>query len=419
MSTVRRLASGIVYLSDVRRYSRAHSATELAAQTERARLEAEARARSLMDEDLEESDPFGSGGGGFGLARASRIRARLSMLSVTAANNTPRGSFSAIGGSTPSSMASSRAITPAPGLGGAGGGSNGGRQGAGLSTSTSEDIKIGEGNTTHASPFTQSLTEKCVQAGLAAAWGPESATFPPPAPPPVAFFEGLSTSPSPPPGRSPGLAAPLGAQIRYNPADPTGTPASTSTSTALVAGAGSASLLTGTSGLPILQRRASATGKGKGGVGGPIALIGASDNPLKSESGRRGSMTSTTNVANAETVNVDVTAVVPVPAGQERFSVKANAEVYLGGSCHPTTWRRDIAIPVCEARSVTYYNPQIDDWTPDLVSVEAKAKEESSVLFFVIDNRTRAIGSMLEASEYIGRYGSHILPAHSLSIVLC
>ena len=33
--------------------------------------------------------------------------------------------------------------------------------------------------------------------------------------------------------------------------------------------------------------------------------------------------------------------------------------VFLGGSCNPTTWRKDIAMPLLEAGGVTYYNPQV------------------------------------------------------------
>jgi hypothetical protein len=91
------------------------------------------------------------------------------------------------------------------------------------------------------------------------------------------------------------------------------------------------------------------------------------------------------------------------PVVPRNYSTEVDADIYLGGSCDPTTWRRDVCIPMCELHGVTYYNPQVDDWKPELVAIEAKAKEEASLLFFVIDNATRAIGSMLEAAEYIGR----------------
>lgn len=75
--------------------------------------------------------------------------------------------------------------------------------------------------------------------------------------------------------------------------------------------------------------------------------------------------------------------------------------VFLGGSCNPTTWRKDVAIPILEAAAVSYYNPQVDDWSPELVAIEAKAKEEAETLLFVIDSQTRAIASILEATEMI------------------
>jgi len=34
-------------------------------------------------------------------------------------------------------------------------------------------------------------------------------------------------------------------------------------------------------------------------------------------------------------------------------------EIFLGGSCNPTTWRKDIVIPTLEAMGVPYYNPQV------------------------------------------------------------
>ena len=79
------------------------------------------------------------------------------------------------------------------------------------------------------------------------------------------------------------------------------------------------------------------------------------------------------------------------------------AQVFLGGSCNPTTWRRDVAIPRLKKAGITFYNPQVDDWSPELVAVEAAAKADATVLFFVIDKQTRAIASMNEVVEEILR----------------
>mmetsp|Transcript_16315 Transcript_16315/g.26480 ORF Transcript_16315/g.26480 Transcript_16315/m.26480 type:complete len:622 (-) Transcript_16315:169-2034(-) len=87
---------------------------------------------------------------------------------------------------------------------------------------------------------------------------------------------------------------------------------------------------------------------------------------------------------------------------KRRHSLAMNAskrKVFLGGSCNPTTWRKDIAIPKLKQCHIPYYNPQVDEWTPDLVEIEAKEKETAGILFFVIDNKTNAVASMLEVVE--------------------
>lgn len=32
-------------------------------------------------------------------------------------------------------------------------------------------------------------------------------------------------------------------------------------------------------------------------------------------------------------------------------------DVFLGGSCNPTTWRKDLAVPYLQEAGVTFYNP--------------------------------------------------------------
>jgi len=77
--------------------------------------------------------------------------------------------------------------------------------------------------------------------------------------------------------------------------------------------------------------------------------------------------------------------------------------VFLGGSCGKTTWRIDAVIPQFEKHGICYYNPQRDDWTPALVAIEARAKDECKVLLFVIDDSTRSLVSVLEAVEHVCR----------------
>ena len=82
---------------------------------------------------------------------------------------------------------------------------------------------------------------------------------------------------------------------------------------------------------------------------------------------------------------------------------QAGCAVFLGGACGSTTWRRDVAIPFLEAAGITYYNPQVDEWYPELVQIEQKAKQSALVLLFVIGSETRAVVSMVEAAAEMGR----------------
>jgi hypothetical protein len=80
---------------------------------------------------------------------------------------------------------------------------------------------------------------------------------------------------------------------------------------------------------------------------------------------------------------------------------KKAMKVFLGGSCNPTTWRKNIAIPLLERAGVEYYNPQVDEWHDDLIAIEARNKEEAAILFFVLDGQTRSIASMVEIAEFV------------------
>ncbi|XP_022327865.2 uncharacterized protein LOC111127124 isoform X1 [Crassostrea virginica] len=82
---------------------------------------------------------------------------------------------------------------------------------------------------------------------------------------------------------------------------------------------------------------------------------------------------------------------------------KWKRKVFLGGSCNPTTWRQEAAIPFYKKKGITFYNPQVQTWRPELMEVEAQAKESAELLLFVIDNRTRAVSSMIETAYLTAR----------------
>ncbi|GLD93465.1 hypothetical protein PINS_up002057 [Pythium insidiosum] len=91
-------------------------------------------------------------------------------------------------------------------------------------------------------------------------------------------------------------------------------------------------------------------------------------------------------------------------------------DVFLGGSCNPTTWRRDIAVPMLRDAGIHYFNPQVDEWYEELVAEETRAKEGAKFLLIVIDNSTRAIVSINESVEYICRGRRIVLVVENLAI---
>ena len=79
-------------------------------------------------------------------------------------------------------------------------------------------------------------------------------------------------------------------------------------------------------------------------------------------------------------------------------------QVFLGGACGLTTWRKDIAIPLFEASGVSYHNPQmpLGAWKEDDQFDEMRRKDECLVQLFVITGETRGVASVAEVAYLIG-----------------
>lgn len=103
----------------------------------------------------------------------------------------------------------------------------------------------------------------------------------------------------------------------------------------------------------------------------------------------------------------------PKRNGQHNFSkCKKSCEVFLGGSCNPTTWRADTVIPAFERAGITFYNPQVSIWGPELVAEEYSAKESALILFFVVDSQTRSTSGMIEVAYLVASGRCVIVVAH-------
>uniref|UniRef100_A0A0N5ABM1 TIR domain-containing protein n=1 Tax=Syphacia muris TaxID=451379 RepID=A0A0N5ABM1_9BILA len=78
-------------------------------------------------------------------------------------------------------------------------------------------------------------------------------------------------------------------------------------------------------------------------------------------------------------------------------------DVFLGGSCGNTVWRKEEVIPFLEKRGITYFDPQKCVWDQNMIGEEDVAKENSRLILFVIDPTTINATSYLEIAHIAAR----------------
>ncbi|TKR80743.1 hypothetical protein L596_014763 [Steinernema carpocapsae] len=97
----------------------------------------------------------------------------------------------------------------------------------------------------------------------------------------------------------------------------------------------------------------------------------------------------------------------PRKRGEERVDIASSGpplyDVFLGGSCGNTVWRREVVIPYLKKRSISYYDPQRTEWSENMIYEESVAKENSSLFLFVLDPATVNATSCLEIAYFAAR----------------
>ncbi len=68
----------------------------------------------------------------------------------------------------------------------------------------------------------------------------------------------------------------------------------------------------------------------------------------------------------------------------------------LFGTCGDTTFRQDLFIPEYEKLGIDYFNPQVDDWRPELADVEADHLMYDTVQCWPVLGSTYGAGSLAE-----------------------
>lgn len=70
-------------------------------------------------------------------------------------------------------------------------------------------------------------------------------------------------------------------------------------------------------------------------------------------------------------------------------------KVFLGGTCNESTWR-DKLIPKLK---IDYFNPVVEDWTPECQEREEKEKDICQFLLYVITPRMTGVYSIAEVVD--------------------
>lgn len=70
-------------------------------------------------------------------------------------------------------------------------------------------------------------------------------------------------------------------------------------------------------------------------------------------------------------------------------------KVFLGGTCNESTWRNRI-ITMLE---IEYFNPVVEDWTPDCMAEELRQREACDFCLYVITPKMTGVYSIAEVVD--------------------
>ena len=70
-------------------------------------------------------------------------------------------------------------------------------------------------------------------------------------------------------------------------------------------------------------------------------------------------------------------------------------KVFLGGTCNESTWR-SLIIPMLK---IEYFNPVVDDWTPDCMAEEIKQRKTCDIVLYAITPKMSGVYSIAEVVD--------------------
>ena len=83
--------------------------------------------------------------------------------------------------------------------------------------------------------------------------------------------------------------------------------------------------------------------------------------------------------------------------------MKNKLVIGMFGTCGTSTFRKDILIPAYEKLGIEYFNPQVDDWKPELADIEAEHLASDQIVLFPVLGETYGTGSLAETGFSIAQ----------------
>jgi hypothetical protein len=96
---------------------------------------------------------------------------------------------------------------------------------------------------------------------------------------------------------------------------------------------------------------------------------------------------------------------------------KVNPFVGLFGTCGNSTWRRRF-IEFYREHGVRYFNPQVENWTPECADIEAQHLKTDQVILFPITGETYGSGSLAETGFSVMQVVSSIYTSPTRFLVV-
>lgn len=70
-------------------------------------------------------------------------------------------------------------------------------------------------------------------------------------------------------------------------------------------------------------------------------------------------------------------------------------KVFLGGTCNESTWRDELISML----NIEYFNPVVDDWTPECMEEEIKQRQDCDYCLYVITPKMTGVYSIAEVVD--------------------